>query len=90
MKVISPVMLGSIGGLQIVCHVLADRDGEHQRHTYPERSVQIWIRSYVRYEIVIATMRYHGSFEPLQHIVRIDIKELLIVLDCPEIGLGGT
>lgn len=89
MKVISPVIFGRTDGLQIVHHVLANRNREHQRHAYPERSVQVWIRPYVRYEIIIATMRYHGSFQSLQDVVCVDVEELLVILDCPEVVLGS-
>jgi len=90
MKVISPVIFGRTSSLQIVCHVLADCDREYQSHAYPEGSIQIWIWPYVRYKIIVATVWYHGSFEPLQNVVCIDIKEFLVILNCPEVVLGGT
>lgn len=90
MEVVSPVILDGASGLQIVRYVLADRDSEHQGDTHPEGPVQIWIWPYVRYEIIVATVRYHGPLQPLQHVVRIDVEELLIILDRPEVVLGGT
>lgn len=88
MKVVSPVIFGSTGGLQVVRHVLANREGEHQRHAYPERPVQVWIRPYMRYEIVIAAVRYHGPLQSLQDVVRVDVEEFLVILDCPKVVLG--
>lgn len=90
MEVVSPVILSRTRGLQIVCHVLADCDREHQSHAYPEGSIQVWIWPYVCYKVIIATVRYHGSFEPLQDVICIDVKELLVILDCPEVVLGST
>lgn len=87
MEIIFPVELSRTGSLQIIRHVPADCNGEDQSHAYPEGPIQIWVWPDVRYKIILTTMWYHGSLQSLQDIVRIDVEELLVILDCPETAL---
>lgn len=86
MKLVSPVVLAGIGCLQIVSQVSTDSYRKYQCDADPEGAVEIWIRSYVGYQIVLTAVWNHGPFNSFHDIVRVYVEELLIVLYCPEIA----
>ena len=73
-------------GLEIVCHVTRDGDAEHKSDAHPEWSIQIRSGSDVVLEKWFARHGNHGVQHSVLHINRVNIKELLVECEGPEVG----
>lgn len=81
MEIVLPMVFNLLrSGLQIISHVTADRDTEHQRYAYPKRSVQIGLRFNMMLQIIHIHFRSHAGYYSLDDGVRIYVEKLLEIL----------